>query len=148
MLGKWVTKTKIPIGGLLKIPLGYMFTAMSTLDSKTRVLIRDPKQRRARIKYQIHMQGRMMADVARDAGVDRRTLYQTFQRPYPRMEKIIAEALGLTPQELFPERYDKNGLPNRMMGRKPNNSTVKAAKNSTATTASHVQSERAVRHGS
>lgn len=125
-----------------------MFTAMSTLDSKTRVLIRDPKQRRARIKYQIHMQGRMMADVARDAGVDRRTLYQTFQRPYPRMEKIIAEALGLTPQELFPERYDKNGLPNRMMGRKPNNSTVKAAKNSTATTASHVQSERAVRHGS
>lgn len=58
-----------------------------------------------------------MAQVAAEAGVVRTVLYSAFIKPYPRMEKIIAEAIGLTPQVLFPDRYDSDGLPNRRMGR-------------------------------
>lgn len=66
-----------------------------------------------------------MAQVAEAAGVDRRTLYSAFLRPYPRMEHVIATAIGLRPQELFPERYDADGLPNRRMGRPAKKSAVK-----------------------
>lgn len=119
-----------------------MSTAMIKLDSRARRLIADPVKRRAWIKYQIHMQGRTMAQVAAAAGVDRRTLYTVFQKPYPRMEKVVADALGLMPQELFPERYDADGLPNRMRGR-PRKSTAKTTKNNTARKPRNVQKREA-----
>lgn len=96
---------------------------MNELDSTTRRLLSNPTKRRAWVKYQVHLQGRSLAQIAADAGVRRSTLYQTFLRPYPRMEKIIADAVGLTPQVLFAERYDEDGLPNRRMGRPPQKST-------------------------
>ena len=34
---------------------------------------------------------------------------------FPNVEKIIAETIGMTPQDLFPNRYMSNGLP---IGRK------------------------------
>lgn len=102
---------------------------MRQLDSKTKALIQDPGKRRAWVKYQVHLQGRSMAQVAADAGVDRRTLYATFTKPYPRMERVIADALKLNPQQLFPERYDTDGLPNRPRGR-PAKSTVKGREKS------------------
>ncbi len=94
-----------------------MFTPMKHLDSTTRQLFTDPAKRRAWVKYQIHMQGRTMSAVADEAGVKRQTLYQAFQRSYPRMEKIIADAVGLEPAVLWPERYDEHGLPLYRMGR-------------------------------
>lgn len=93
------------------------------------------------------MQGRSMADVAREAGVDRRTLYQTFLRPYPKMEIVLANCVDLAPQTLFPERYDSLGLPNRKLGRKPN-STVKTAKNNSASINHlHAKHVKRIRHG-
>ena len=86
---------------------------MKQLDSKTKQLLADPVKRRAWVKYKIDIQGSSMARVAADAGMQRQTLYQVFFRPYPKMEKLIADAVGLTPQELFVERYDEDGLPNR-----------------------------------
>jgi Ner family transcriptional regulator len=86
---------------------------MTRLDSSLKRLFRDPIKRRAWIKYQIHMTGLSMAQVAAAAGVKRATLYSGFMKPYPRMEKILAEACGLTPQQLFAERYDADGLPMR-----------------------------------
>ena len=115
---------------------------MRHIDSTTKQLIQDPIKRRAWVKYQIHMQGLTMAKVAAAAGVDRRTLYQVFQKPYPRMEKIVAEALGMTPQVLFPERYDADGLPNRMMGR-PKKSATKTVKNNTGRKARNVHEKKA-----
>lgn len=82
-------------------------------------IAQDPFKRRAWVKYQLHLQGRSMAALAADAGVERCTLYWVFNRPYPRMEKVIADALGVTPQALFPERYGPDGLPNRPIGRPP-----------------------------
>ena len=102
---------------------------MSQLDSITKALFRDPVKRRAWVKYQVQLQGRSMAQLAADHGVKRATLYQTFQRPYPRMEAIIADAVGLTPQELWPERYDADGLPNRPNRRSHTKGRKRTSKN-------------------
>ena len=41
-------------------------------------------------------------------------------RPYPQAEALIAEVLGVSPQTIWPSRYDRNGLPNRgRSGAKP-----------------------------
>jgi len=45
-------------------------------------------------------------------------LAHALHEPYPRAEKIIADALGLKPWVIWPSRYS-NGLPNRTPGRKP-----------------------------
>jgi Ner family transcriptional regulator len=86
------------------------------MDSATRKILKDPRKRRGWIIYQLTLQGRSLASVARDAGVKRQTLYQVFHIRYPRMEKILADVLGLTPQLIFPERYDENGLPLKERG--------------------------------
>lgn len=36
---------------------------------------------------------------------------QAAQRPYPKMERIIAEAIGVTPQTIWPSRYHEDGSP-------------------------------------
>jgi Ner family transcriptional regulator len=65
-----------------------------------------------------------LASVAREAGVTKQQTQVAMGRPYPRMERYIANALGLSPQELFPERYDADGLPNRHRGRPAHKSSV------------------------
>lgn len=107
-----------------------MFIPAMRIDKKNRRLLRDPSKRRALIKYEIHLTGRTMADVAKAAGVSRNCLYHAFNTPYPRMEKVLADALDVAPQELFPERYDSDGLPNRIMGRRKK-SIPKQTKNTT-----------------
>ena len=37
------------------------------------------------------------------------TLSHTFLRSYPLNEKRIADAIGVTPQEIWPSRYDEEG---------------------------------------
>lgn len=71
-----------------------------------------------------------MAQVAAEAGVSRACLYSAFMKTYPRMEKVFADSLGMTPKELWPERYDDDGLPIYRMGR-PKKSTSKNTQNST-----------------
>lgn len=72
---------------------------------------------RAWIIYQFTLQGRSLAQVADRAGVSRQCIYQVFNKTYPRMEKVIAEALGIAPSELWPNRYDADGLPIYRRGR-------------------------------
>lgn len=115
-----------------------------TLDDHTKDLLADPKRRRDWVIYQLRLQGRSMADVAQKAEppVRRQTLYNVFLRPYPRMEKLVADAVGLRPEQVFPERYDRNGLPVRRMGR-PKKSTTKDAKDSTRTARRNVSRQEA-----
>ncbi len=87
------------------------------IDNATRQLLKDPKKRHAWVIYQLTLQGRSLAQVADGAGVSRQCLYQVFRRTYPRMERVVADAIGLSPAELWPERYDADGLPIRRMGR-------------------------------
>lgn len=111
---------------------------MNKLDNSIERLIRDPAKRRAWVKFQVQLQGRSMAQVAADAGVNRSCLYSAFFKPYPRMERAIAESVGLTAQQLFPERYDADGLPARRMGR-PRKSVTNTPKNTTPRAARNVK---------
>lgn len=86
---------------------------MRKIDNKTKHLLSDPRKRREWVKFQLGVEGISLADVAKEAGVSRQCLYQAFRVPYPHMERLIADAVDLTPQTLFPERYDNDGLPNR-----------------------------------
>lgn len=100
---------------------------MSKKEDSLSNIIQNPQKRRAWVKFQIHLKGLSMAKIAADLGVTRGCLYAAFDRPYPRMEQVLAEAVGMTPQSLFPERYDALGVPNRTIGR-PRNSTDKDTK--------------------
>jgi len=79
------------------------------------------------IKYQLHRRGHTLTSLGREHGVSRHAVGLALRRPYPKMEAIIAKALGLHPAELWPERYDRQGNPNRSMGRpqKPAASNLK-----------------------
>jgi Ner family transcriptional regulator len=46
-------------------------------------------------------------------------LARALHGPYPKAERIIAKAIGVKPETIWPSRYDKSGKPNRPMGRPP-----------------------------
>lgn len=45
------------------------------------------------------------------------SLRQALLRPYPKAERLIAEAIGVAPWQIWPSRYDAQGQPNRPYGR-------------------------------
>jgi len=90
---------------------------LSSADHIPKHILDDPQQRREWIKQNLRQRGSSLAQVARDHGVSRDAATLALKKPYPRMERAIAQALGLAPQQLWPERYDENGQPNRPIGR-------------------------------
>lgn len=117
---------------------------MLKTDKPPKHILKDPAKRRAWIIYQVNLQGRSLAQVARDAGVTRVCLYQVFNKTYPRMEKVVADALGMAPAELWPERYDADGLPIYRRGRPANKSITKNTPSSASrnVSASHSDKQR------
>ena len=73
--------------------------------------------RREWIKFQLRVRGSSLSAIARELEVSRHAPRLALVKPYPKMERAIAEKLQLEPQELWPERYDENGRPNRTPGR-------------------------------
>ncbi|SFT48201.1 transcriptional regulator, Nlp family [Kosakonia arachidis] len=54
--------------------------------------------------------GTSLAALSREAGLASSTLANALQRPWPKGESIIAKALELEPETIWPERYrDKKG---------------------------------------
>ena len=51
--------------------------------------------------------GTSMAAVSRNAGLASSTLANTLTNHWPKGEKLIAEALGVPPAEIWPSRYRK-----------------------------------------
>lgn len=47
------------------------------------------------------------------------SLTKALRSPYPLAEALIAEALGKTPSEIWPTRYDEKGQPNRQSRHRP-----------------------------
>lgn len=86
------------------------------LDKTTKRILRDPGKRRAWVLYQLTLRGENLVTIAREWNVSRQCVRQALVKPYPKFERIIAEHLGLTPQQLFPDRYDRDGLPLRGAG--------------------------------
>jgi len=67
---------------------------------------------RTRVKINLALGGYTLEDLAKKNGLRGNSLSLVFFKPYPRGERIIADALGLQPWDLWPERYE-NGKPNR-----------------------------------
>ncbi len=57
------------------------------------------------IKHALEKKGLTFAQVERDAGLGASTLSNARYRPYPNAQRIIAKALGVKPQVIWPSRY-------------------------------------------
>ncbi len=71
---------------------------------------------------------------------DGNALGEAARRPFPKAEKIIADALGLEPKSIWPTRYDDNGNPNRRRGpapRRPSGAALAEPTSDKATTVDH-----------
>lgn len=67
-------------------------------------------------------------------------LGEVFRKPWPKVERIIAAAIGVKPHEIWPSRYDSTGKPNRRMGRAPKRPPhIKPVKGSTPTSGGNPQ---------
>jgi Ner family transcriptional regulator len=52
-------------------------------------------------------------------GVSRQCVSRALAGPYPKSERMIAAAIGLRPEGIWPSRYNADGTPNRSRGRQP-----------------------------
>ncbi len=67
---------------------------------------------RADIKAAVSKAGYTMSQLARNAGYGRENqLHDALRRPWPKGERIIATAIGQTPQSIWPSRYHEDGTP-------------------------------------
>ena len=98
---------------------------------------------RAWVIYQLGLRGTNLAALAREQGVDRTCMYHAFVAPYPRMERIIARALGLEPQQLWPDRYGPDGRSNRKRGRPSSSGKSTISHNTRADRARNINQRRA-----
>lgn len=53
----------------------------------------------------LHKRGTSLAAVSRQAGLSSSTLANALNRPWPKGEWLIAEALAVHPAEIWPSRY-------------------------------------------
>lgn len=68
------------------------------------------------------------------------SLCEVLRRPWPKVERIIAETIGRRPEEIWPSRYDTAGKPNRLGGRQPKRpSHIKLVKPTTGGAARNPQ---------
>ncbi len=82
-----------------------MTIAHRTIDSPPRC----PRERVAWVQYRLRLLGLTFTDLARAEGVSHRAIRQALYSPSQYLEEVIARAIGLTSQELFPERFDASG---------------------------------------
>lgn len=73
----------------------------------------NPSARWEWIKYQIRSRGLSFAELSRRMDVELGTLTSVKRHPYPRMERALASAIGLSPATIWPERWNADGTPHR-----------------------------------
>lgn len=67
------------------------------------------------IKAAIRMRGSTMADLSRQNGYVDSVVKQVLRKPWPAVERIVADFLGVEPSEIWPDRYGPDGMPNRLL---------------------------------
>lgn len=65
----------------------------------------NPIERRAWIKYMLELNGTSMSKIAREGGVTKQVVRRALEIKYPKWDKAIADKIGFTPAEIWPERY-------------------------------------------
>jgi Ner family transcriptional regulator len=69
----------------------------------------DARERNVWVQAQLRLAGTSFAAIARVHGWSRRAVSQAMTSASHPQEKAIAAALGVTQEQLFPERYDQEG---------------------------------------
>lgn len=67
------------------------------------------------IKAAIRMRGSSMAELSRQHGYGISAVRQVLRHPWPAIERLVADHLGVPPQEIWPDRYGEDGMPNRLL---------------------------------
>ncbi|ELE3234374.1 helix-turn-helix domain-containing protein [Salmonella enterica subsp. enterica serovar Pomona] len=60
------------------------------------------------IKAAVRKRGKTISQLSRDNGLAESTLRNVFRCHWPKGEQIIAKALGLAPQTIWPTRYNQS----------------------------------------
>lgn len=60
---------------------------------------------RADIRAELEKRGTSLRKLSREAGLSENTLRNALDRKWPKGEKIIAGAIGVTPETIWPSRY-------------------------------------------
>lgn len=66
----------------------------------------------------LRKKGTNLAALSRSSGLSSSTLANALNRPWPKGEWLIAEAIGVHPSEIWPGRY-RNALTGEIMPREP-----------------------------
>lgn len=96
---------------------------------------------RADIKAALEKRGLSLARLARLNGYARTSTPMALHIPWPKMERLIAGAIGTTPQTIWPSRYHDDGTPKS--GRSERGLGRYKAKHITAGDAVNVQKNKA-----
>lgn len=56
-----------------------------------------------------------MAGLSRQHGYTDGAVKEVLRRPWPAIERIVADFLKVAPQEIWPDRYGPDGKPNRLL---------------------------------
>jgi lambda repressor-like predicted transcriptional regulator len=70
---------------------------------------KNPAVRRVWICAQLRIKGHSLRKLAQREGVSHQAMSAALMTPNAHLEPVVAGALGLTPQQLFPERFDHIG---------------------------------------
>lgn len=62
--------------------------------------------RAAAIRALVTAQGKTLRSIAKEAGLNQQACSHALRYPWPRVERLIAEAVGTRPEYLWPERYE------------------------------------------
>lgn len=66
---------------------------------------------RADVVAAFKKRGTTITRVARELGMCDSYLRQATSKPYPKAERVLAEYLGMNPQDIWPSRYNTDGTP-------------------------------------
>lgn len=81
---------------------------MSVLDPSKKAAQAD--WHRADVVAALHKKGWSLRALSRNSGLSDGTLKSALDGPYLKAEHIIAGAIGIAPQEIWPERYAKRNF--------------------------------------
>lgn len=60
---------------------------------------------RADVIAALHKRGWSVASLAKAHGLGVSTLRSALDKPYPKSERLLADAIGIAPEEIWPERF-------------------------------------------
>jgi Ner family transcriptional regulator len=105
-----------------------MFTAMKKLNTNESPIRRD--WHKSDIKAALEKAGWTLRRLSMHAGYKNpASLQRALRKPWPKAERLIADALGLEPWDIWPSRYTGE-KPNRPMGRPKKNIVMTVNKTS------------------